>query len=272
MRIRVGHVSLQFSDTDKQHTSDINRIFNRAVARRYAWITGTESGPGAGNTGKELVRIGKEHGYSLWVPSQQADGVASQADSWIAVRKDLIEGRMKKGFDFVIPGSGAMKDLMDIGDKSWAPKGVTHVTFESTNKDLGRVSIASAHYLTGAKSPKSPYWEWNQKLAEAIGDWAREQGKGPALVFYGGDQNMADDKNAEPQGDTFFGENLTSTWDELKKWENTGHGVIDVIATYNKDGRVKALNTTTLNDREFPLHTDHFFVEAVIEVDPIKKD
>src|SRR5690606_34500732 len=135
--------------------------------------------------------------------------------------------------------------------KRWGPKGLVHVSFESSNEDLGRVAVGAAHYLTDARRPSSPYWVWNEKLGEEIGKWAREEGKGPALVFYGGDQNMADRRNDEPQGDTFFGEPLTSTWDELRKWENTGHGTIDVIATYNKDGRVSALRTNALNDREF---------------------
>lgn len=105
MRIRVAHVSLQFGDTDKQHTSDITRIFDRAVARRYAWVMGTEAGPGSGNTGKELLRIGKDHDYQMWVPEEQAQGKGRATDCWIAVRKDLIAGGWKTGYVPVIPGS-----------------------------------------------------------------------------------------------------------------------------------------------------------------------
>lgn len=80
---------------------------------------------------------------------------------------------------------------------------------------------------------------------------------------------MADDRNNEPQGDTFFGQPLTSAWDELNRHESTGHGNIDVIASYNKDGRVKALDIVALDDKEFFLHTDHFLVEATFQVDPL---
>lgn len=271
MRVRVAHISLQFSDTDPQHTADIEKIFDRAVARRQAWLTGTESGPGAGNTGRELIRIAREHGYRPWVPEHQARGVAAHTDCWIAVREDLIEGDWERGYRHVIPGSGQLEDEMDLGSKRWGPKGLVHVGFQSTNKDLGRVSIGAAHYLTDARNPSSKFWDLNEQLGEEIGDWAREEGKGPALVFYGGDQNMADNKNKEPQGDTFFGEPLTSTWDELEKWENTGHGNIDVIASYNRDGRVTALKTNALNDKEFHLHTDHFYVEAEFQVEPLKR-
>ena len=271
MRVRVAHTSLQFSDSDKQHTHDIEKIFDRAVARKQAWITGTESGPGAGNTGRELIRVAREHGYKPWVPEHQAKGLARHTDCWIAVRKDLIAGEWERGYRHVFPGSGQLDDHENPQNKRWGPKGLVHVSFESTNVDLGRVSIGAAHYLTGAQRPGSPYWDWNKKLAREIGDWAREEGKGSALVFYGGDQNMADNLNNQPQGDTFFGEPMTSTWDELKKWENTGHGNIDVIASYNRDGRVKALRTNALNDKEFFLHTDHFYVEAEFSIDPIKK-
>lgn len=271
MRIRAAHASLQFSDTNRQHTRDIERIFDRAVARRYAWITGTEAGPGAGNTGRELVRIGRDHDYRVWVPEHQGKGIAQHTDCWIAVRKDLIVSGWKRGYEHVIPGSKQLDDELDLPKgKRWGPKGVVHVSFNSLPQ-IGRISIGAAHYLTDARNPDSQYWPLNQQLAEAIGDWAKEAGKGQDLVFYGGDQNMADNKNNQPQGDTFFGEDLTSTWDELRKYENTGHGVIDVVATYNKDGRVSALDTNVVNDRALHLHMDHFIVEALLKVEPLKR-
>lgn len=271
MRIRVAHVSLQFGDPNRQHTHDIEKIFERAQARRYGWLTGTESGPGAGNTGSELVRVAREHGYRPWVPEHQANGIASHTDCWIAVRKDLILGKWNQGFDLVIPGANQLeKDFPNLPEKDFGPKGLVRVGFDST-PELGRINIGSAHYLTDARNPKSPWWKYNEELGEKIGDWARKEGKGKSLIFYGGDQNMADNKNKEPQGDTFFGEPLTSTWDELEKWENTGHGNIDVIASYNRDGRVKALKTNALNDKEFFLYTDHFFVEATFVVEPLKR-
>lgn len=271
MRVRVAHVSLQFSDSDKQHTQDIEKIFNRAAARRVAWITGTESGPGAGNTGKELIRVARANGYRPWVPEHQANGIAQHTDCWIAVRRDLIGKNWSRGYDHVIPGSGQLKDEMDLDGKRWGPKGLVRVGFDSTYPGLGHVSIGAAHYLTQGQSPKSEFWKLNKQLGDKIVDWAREEGRGHALVFYGGDQNMNDSKNDQPQGDTFFGGPLTSTWDELRKWENTGHGNIDVIASYNKDGRVTAMSVDALNDREFHLHTDHFYVETTFRVDPIKR-
>lgn len=266
MRVRVGHISLQFSDTDRQQNRDFERIFDRAVDRRLAWITGTEAGPGAGGTGSDLVRIAREHGYRPWVPKVQGDGIAENTDCWIAVREDLIKGKLERGFDLAFPSSRHFKDEIDLDGKKWGPKGVVHVSFDTTFPGLGRISVGAAHYLTEGRNPNSPYWDLNKKLAGTVGDWARKEGRGTALVFYGGDQNMADNRNDAPQGDTFFGERLTSTWDELEKWENTGHGVIDVIASYNRDGRVEAMATEAFNDREFHLHIDHFYVEAIFRV------
>lgn len=278
MRVRVAHTSLQFSDTDRQHTADISKIFNRCAKRNVAWITGTEAGPGSDNTGSELIRISREHNYKAFVPSEQRRGSGRATDCWIAVRKDLIAGGWKTGFIPAIPGSqelyrqlGKDEDLKP----RWGPKGLVTVKFNSIPA-LGEINIGAAHYLTGARNPKHAefhgvdHWEWNEKLTNVIGKWAREEGEGRALAFYGGDQNMADNRNDQPQGDTFMGEPLTSLWDETKKWENTGHGNIDVIASFDKDGRVTGLRVNALNDREFHLNTDHFYVEGVFDVEPLK--
>ena len=275
MRVRVAHISLQFTDPDRQHTRDIEKIFDRAATRRQAWITGTEAGPLAGNTGEELIRIGKKYGYLLYVPEVEGkEGTAARrVDCWVAVRKDLVKkGTFKQRFVPVIPASDQLeKQHPELPNKSFGPRGVVYVEFDSTNRDLGHVTVMAAHYLTEARRPSSPWWKWNEKLAKAIGDLAKEKGKGTNLVFYGGDQNMVDKNNNEPQGDTFLGQPLTSTWDELRHWENTGRGNIDVIATYDADKRVKAINTVSLEDKQFFLHTDHFYVEAEIRVAPLKR-
>lgn len=274
MKLRTAHASLKAGDTDQQHTIDIEKIFDRAIDRRVAWITGTEAGPGAGNMSKELVRIGGEHGYRMWVPNNQKTGAGKSTDCWIGVRKDLVVSGWKTGFRPAIPGSQELYKRQGLDpdlNPRWGPKGLVTVEFQSL-ASLGEINIGAAHYLTKARSPRSPelhgvdHWDWNQKLTDVIGEWAREVGKGSSLAFYGGDQNMADDKNKEPQGDTFMGEPLTSMADELKKWQNTGHGAIDVMASYDADGRVRAESFVVLDDKEFFLHTDHFYLEGTWDV------
>lgn len=269
MRVRVAHISLQFTDSMAKKREDLQKLFARANARNYAWLSGTESG--SDRDAEYLVRMAEGRGYRPWVPEHQANGIASSTDCWIAVREDLIDGDWKAGYEHVFDGSNQLKDTMDLDGKDFGPKGLVHVTFESTNRDLGKVSLGAAHYLTGGHDPDSVFYKLNEKLGVEIGKWARREGRGRALVFYSGDQNMRDNRNDLPEGDTFFGHPLTSSWDELQHWENTGHGNIDVIASYNKDGRVKALRTHVLNDREFHMNTDHFLVEATFEVEPKAK-
>lgn len=275
-RVHVMVAPLQFSDTDPQHTSDIEKIFARAKKRGVKIITGTEAGPGAGNIGKELLRVGKANGYLMWVPSAVKGASAAEGgttDCWIAVEKAFVTGgKFKtKGFDPVIPGSRSLYAKAGIDPESfprWGTKGLVRVSFDSA---LGEIHVGAGHYLTKARHPNAvtkgvDHWAWNEKLADHISQWAVESGKGSALVFYGGDQNMADSRNKEPQGDTFFGGPLTSLGDELERWPNTGHGPIDVFATYDRDGRVEAAYWRSLNDKDFPLHGDHFLSEGGVDV------
>lgn len=266
-RLHLMHASLQFSDSDRQQTADITKIFDRAADRKVAWITGTEAGDGAAHQQDELLRIGREHGYRMWVPGDRRRGSGSSTDCWIAVRLDLIHGGWRsweRGYIPVLGGSKEYEDVMDLKGKRWGPKGIVNLAFDT--EDLGRIHVAAAHYLTDSRRESSPYFALNKILGTAVGEWAIAAGKGSDLAFYGGDQNMADSRNKEAQGDTFFGQPLTSAWDELEKWENTGHGNIDVIASYDRDGRVSARYVRALDDREFPLNTDHFLVEAGYDV------
>lgn len=270
MRLRIAHASLQFSDTDKHHTADVESIFSRAVDRRYAWITGTETGPGAGNTGKELLRVGKDADYKLWVPSEQAKAEGRATDCWVAVRADLVKKGWKTGFIPAIPGSAELyKDLKPVPKfPRWGPKGLVTVEFDSLPQ-LGHLSIMSAHHLTKGQvdGPVSvihgvDHHEWNQKMDAEITKWARTQAKGSNLAFGAMDRNLSDRRNEGIPG-------TTTLADELEDWQSTGHGDIDWIFTTNKDGRVTAVSFTPLDDRQFPLFTDHFFVEGVVRVDPV---
>lgn len=273
MRVRVAHASLQFSDSDKQHTEDITRLFKRAKDRRYAWIMGTESGPGAGNTGEELLRIGRDADYKLWVPEQQGKDVGRFTDCWIAVRKDLVESDWEIDYLPVIPGSSEL--YRDQGLDSgllprWGPKGLVTASFQSLPQ-LGEINLVCAHHLTKAqrKGPESidhgvDRWKLNEQLDDEIGAWLAKHAEGRALGFASMDRNASDRRNPASIPGT------TSLADELKKWENTGHGDIDWILSVNSDGRVKGANFHVLDDSEFFMHTDHFLVEGVFQVEPIK--
>jgi hypothetical protein len=265
--VKAMHASLQFSDRPAQQEQDIKDLFARARKRGVWFITGTEAGPGAEPTGELLLSAGAAAGYRVWVPSEHR-GPGRSTDCWVAVDSSRIKkGSWKKGYEPVIPGSKHLYAAAGISAEfpKWGPKGIVWVSFE--NEDIGETSVGAAHYLTKGRGPKGQpikgidHFHWNKELAAAIGDWAREHGKGRAIVFYGGDQNIVDRTE-----DTFFGQPLTSAWDELDRYENTGHGNIDVIASYDADGRVEAKAVRALDDTEFFQHSDHFVLEAEYRV------
>ena len=240
VRITMAHDSLQFSDTRDQKLEDVADVFDRADALGAWWVTGTESGdqPLSGIVKREARR----HGFRLH----------RNRGNWIAVRRDKITpGTYRTGVVFV-----AHRDEFEGRGRDRAFPWV-----KFTNVDVGTIAVAAGHYPTKGKRPGDPNHHINRRYAAKLGAWARRHGKGKALAFYQGDQNMPDDKV-----DTFLGQPLTTCWDELGKYPGTGHGVIDVIASYDKDGRVSCSWARALNDRQFHQHSDHFHIEAGYDV------
>lgn len=271
MRVRVAHASLQFGDTDKQHTADIELIFDRCVDRKTAWVTGTEAGPGSGNTGEELIRVAREHGYKPWVPSTQSRGRGRATDAWLAVREDLVVSGWETNYIEAIPGSQQLYEELGLDpdlNPRWGPKGLVTAGFQSVPK-LGQVNIGVAHHLTKGQNPKKStfhgvdHYELNERLDETITEWMREVGRGPALAFFSTDRNASDKSEQVIK----FGTTLA---DELENWQNTGHGPIDWMGSYDRDGRVTGHRFEVLDDSELRLHTDHFFLEGVYTIEPIK--
>lgn len=242
-----AHASMQFSDSDVQMAHDARAIFDRAVVRDLGWVTGTEAGAGAGPLRSLLRTEATAHKYRFWMnPS---------TDSWFAVNKALItRGWETFAGPIIIPGKA----------KSHTAKRVTSVAFYSDRFESW-VTVIAAHYLTkGRPDAKSVEYrqnvEENRALAEAIGEHAAERRAQGHLIFYGGDQNIVD-----RTGDTFFGEDFVTCWDALKKWPTTGHGNIDVLAYYD-DERIEWTGARAFPDADFPLHTDHFYIEATARV------
>lgn len=246
-RLRLGHASMQFSDSPAQMAADVRAIFARAVNRDLAWLTGTEAGAGADPLSRLLAEAAQANGYRYYRPKT--------TDAWIAVRRDLIAG----GWDEFYGGK-----VIDGKAGVSTDKGVVRVSFDTAQ--LGRISVLAGHFLTkGRPEASDPAYRvnapLNTKLAQAIADEARRCAKGSALAFYGGDNNINDRTD-----DAFIVKGFTSVSDELRKWPNTGHGPIDVIGTWDADGRVKALRWHAFPDAELPLATDHYYCEAVVEV------
>ena len=238
--VKFAHVSMKYSDSWSEMRADCDKIFELGKDI----LTGTEAGGPRLRT--VLTQKAEEHGYRLKL---------GKGDAWVAVKESFIKGRVRTGDEFV------MKSSEGVGKHSH--RSLPWISFETHN--LGRITVGAGHYLTRGRVKGEPNYELNKRYARIIGDWADKHSKGSALVFYGGDQNIVDRTK-----DTFFGESLTSAWDELEKYEGTGHGNIDVIASYDADGRVVAESINAQNDREFKLFTDHYIVHARYRVRYVK--
>jgi len=249
-RVHAMHASLQFTDTPRQQDADLKKIFTRASDRKVGWITGTEAN--TDDFRERLHDAGEAYGFR--VTAHKA------SDSWIAVRRGFMLAGTWHGFysPVLSPTDGVGKH---------GPRGVLGVSFKTA--EAGSITVLTAHYLLKG-NPDAKLEErrvnakFNLQLAREIGKLAREYGKGRNLVFYGGDQNITDRTE-----DTFMGQPLTSAWDELKRWESTGHGTYDVIASYDHDNRVAAAYCRALDDTEFKLNTDHWLVEAGFDIRPL---
>lgn len=240
MTLDLAHISMQYSDTEKQKKYDAAKIFDKG----YDGITGTEAGE------QPLTRILRvaayEAGYTF----------LEYKSNWVSIHKSLI-----------LPGSYVRhaKTLVD-NDRTAGPGHDTNVVGVTVKtKRLGEWSLLCSHLNTKGRPDGKPEYrvnlDENREAMRGIGDLADVLGAGRKLCFYGGDQNIVDKDN-----DTFFGEDFTSAWDELRRYENTGHGNIDVIASYDHDGRVEAKYIRALDDKEQHMFTDHFVVEAGFKV------
>lgn len=240
MDVLMAHFSMQFSDSTAQKAQDVKRILAWGKQRGVRWITGTEGGAGSMDLIAELRKQAPAAGYKFWSDPS--------TDVWYLVQQSFMKGDWSTySGPVIIPGES----------KKHTAKRVTSVTFQSP---IGKVTVMAGHYLTKGRpgsGPQSANLKQNQAYAKAIGEHAVKMGQHAALSFYNGDQNIVDRTE-----DTFFGQPLTSCWDELKRWDNTGHGNIDVIASYDNDGRVVCKGANALDDKEFPLNTDHFGVVA----------
>jgi hypothetical protein len=236
----VMHCSMQFSDSTKAKQADAKKIFERVSSKNKAWVSGTEAGLGASaDLRRALESQAKANNYRF----------KAQSDVWIAVDRDRITPKTWK--------TGWIKTLESgTGSQNFSDRGILWAQWE--DKELkAQVSVGVSHYMTHGRTPKEEYYSANTRLTRAIAAWGKQHGEGAQLCFFAADANIPDRTM-----DVFRGAPFTTLGDELKKWENTGHGTIDIIASYDADGRVKGKYWRVLDDREFPLATDHYAVEG----------
>lgn len=247
--LRIAHISMQFNDTPAQKRSDTNKIF----ARGYDVITGTEAGGAALNTA--LRDSAKAHGYYVHVTGRY--------DTWVAMKQELATGGYLTGEEYVMQGA---KSTRPRPPGIWSPKALVWASW--TMPGYGRLTVGSVHTLTRKGAGAALKRSSDRKFARIINRWGKRHGRGTNMVMVAGDFNLSDrlfDLFKMWRGRAKF----KTCWDELRKWPNTGHGNIDAIARYIPDARVKLLGARTLNDKAFPLHTDHFLVEAEYQIRPL---
>lgn len=239
--LRFAHMSMQFSDSFQHQRADIEKVF----AQGYDVITGTEVGKNYPHTRAELRRVAKERGYFYSGPKDY--------NTWVAVKQSIVaHDSWASGATLALKGSASFKPKPP---GRWGKRGLVWGQFSLGGK-FGVVSVGAVHYVTrgGSGGRKTAL---DKAYAKVIGLWGRKHAAGSKLAFVAGDMNLIDRKN-----DVFYGQPFATCWDELKKWPNTGHGNIDVIARYKPDARVTCVSARALTDKQFFLHTDHFLIEA----------
>ena len=241
IEVQIGHCSLQFSDTPAQWRHDADILFQQGDD----WTGGTEAGEA--DNWAILKAAANRHGYTIsryksnWIAIKRSNIRANTTVKWTTktvIDNDLVAG---KGHD----------------------TNYIAATWYHPNKRVGRLTHVVSHYPTmGDPSNKDPKRRinvrWTKKIAAAVVAAIVHFGAGTALAFYSGDQNMKDEVT-----DTFYGGRATSCWDELKKYPPT-HGIrtIDVIASYDWDGRVRCVSARSFTDKQLFLYTDHYYIQA----------
>lgn len=236
-RINVMHVSLQFSDRTAQKRHDAEVIFKRARSRDALWVTGTEAQE-ADSRGF-LDQYAGQTGYSFYV----------HGNCWIGLRKTEVRN-VRHDYNHVLDAGAGQGRHGDVG--------ITSAEFDT---DLGQISVGVSHLLLQGYKPSDPNYRLNGKVLTAIGEWGKAAGQGRRLAFFAGDMNTPDRTE-----DVFRGKPFTTLADEMRDWQNTGHGSIDCIASYDLDRRVKGAYWRVLDDREFYLFTDHFACEGGFDI------
>lgn len=247
VELRVQHNSMQFSDTRAQQMHDAEAVFELAKRRGTLFVTGTEAGAGNGVRDAVLM-FGKQLGFKVH---------AHRTGDWVAVNTAIA-----KVVNFGYEGPYIPATVgKSVAEGAHAARGIpwVTVTFGTLTATMGCV-----HYLTKRSIEASGS---NAPLIAGIAAFGKAKGAGRQLVFVNGDVNLDDEKQ-----DVFRGEPFTTCWDELGKHPAT-HGeskargsTIDVSASYNYDGRVRATSARVLDDGDLKLATDHFVIEATYTV------
>jgi len=128
-------------------------------------------------------------------------------------------------------------------------------------KDGPKVSVGVVHFLTQKTIDVENRPNANKDMQAAALKFCQDKGDGAALAFIGGDVNL-DDYNKNVWGT----DQIITAWDSLKKYPSThGSRTIDVISRYKPDN-TRFVQATSYPDSKLSLHTDHYLIDAWVEV------
>lgn len=249
VRIRIQHNSMQFSDDRDQHAHDAKVVFDFATNNDVWAVTGTESGSSPSNHDLRQLLIDQAHAHNWF-------GYFHKWGDWVALNRRFLH-RFDHGYmGPFIPGTHGLSPAQG----AHSPRGITWAQGEAKSANLGLMTFGAAHYLTAGSMKVSGS---NQRLVNGIGKYGHEHGGGKKLVFFDADANEHDD-----QVDVFRGKPFTTIADELHKHPKTHgkdkqHGsAIDIISSYDHDGRVTGKSYRVLDDSDLHLYADHFLLLA----------
>lgn len=235
--LRGGHSSGQFSDRPDQQNQDAARLVSRFESSGRDWLTGTEAGS------KSVL----DTAFKNTVHHSELRFIKNKtSDVWILVSKDLFTGPIDVEWHKVIDAT-----------HEFGPRGFLRAS-GACPRVGSEVTILVAHWLTDPDDFGQANGPRNKKMADELTRLGHQFGKKRNLVFYGGDNNRTE---REPGG-ILSTSPFTSLATELDNIQNTGHGAIDCMASYNADHRVSGKSWNVLDDSEFPLHTDHYYCEG----------
>jgi hypothetical protein len=246
-KLRMQHTSLQFSDKQAQHVHDVHTIFEEG--KNFPIKTGTEAGA-------PVERVNPNHNRELLTEAAKEYGyiINFAGDSWVAVDRDIV-----------VKGSAIKDDIFLISNDTQVGPGADRImptiSFKHVEEGVGTIHVGGVHYPTKGAKPGDPNHHMNVVCANKISEWMARVGHGPDLAFVNGDFNMQD-----RDLDVALGGNFTTMADELKAWQNTGHGAIDAMCSYDRDGRVSAARWNVLDDKELFLFTDHWLTRGVWDI------
>lgn len=251
--IRLQHTSCEFSDSAREHEHDAEAIFGHAEEERVWACTGTEAGK-SGDLRDILAAAARRHGFN---------GFFHASGEWVALSKRYLYRFMSAWEGPWIPGTHGLS----AAQGGHSPRGCAYMAGEALDgPDIGRLTFGAQHWLTERSIQKTGVS--NEAMIEGTARWARTHGAGRNKVFLGADANTNDARL-----DVFQGKPMTSAADELGKHPAT-HGrstergsVIDVIASYDQDQKVKALRYQVLDDSRLRLNGDHFLLLAAFGIE-----